>query len=193
MDWNSHTNDICTKLKSFFPLFYNIRHYLDLDHIRTIYYTMIYSRLKYGSIITGQTSRANLDKIQVLQNQLLKVLSCKHYRHPTNKLHNELSILKFEDMVKQETLSLMYNYVHNKLPKVFKNYFQHRNQLTEMITEHRKRRFIIPINNNNIGACTIKTIGSKLFNDKAPLLKLNKSIHTFRKDVKKMFLKYPEN
>ena len=68
LDWNSHTNDICNKLKRFFPLFYNIRPYLDQDHIRTIFYTMIYSRLKYGSIITGQTSQGNLDKIQILQN-----------------------------------------------------------------------------------------------------------------------------
>lgn len=192
LDWNSHTNDICSKLKRFFPLFYNIRSYLDLDHIRTIFYTMIYSRLNYGSIITGQTSQGNLDKIQILQNKLLKVISCKHYRHPTNKLHNELSILKFEDMVKQETLSFMYNYVHDKLPKVFKKYFEHRYQLTEMKTEHRKRRFTIPKSNHDIGKSTIKYVGAKLFNDKAPLLKLDKCIHTFRKHIKKMYLDYPE-
>ena len=190
MDWISHTNEICNKLKSFFPLFYNIRQYLDLDHIRTIFYTMIYSRLKYGSIITGQTSQANLDKIQILQNQLLKVLSCKRYRYPTNKLHNELSILKFEDMVKQEILSFMYNYIHGKLPKVFNNYFQHRSELNEMITELRKRRFIIPINNYDVGKSTIQTVGVKLFNEEAPLLKLEMSINTYRKHIKKRFLKY---
>ena len=102
-------------------LFYNIRQYLDLDPIRTIYYTMVYSRLKYGSIITGQTSQSNLDKIQILQNKLLKVLSCKRYRFPTHKLHEELSILMFEDTVKQETLSFMYNYIHGNLPTGFKN------------------------------------------------------------------------
>ena len=67
MDWNAQTKEICNKLKNFFPLFYNIRQYLDIDHIRTIFYTMIYSRLKYGSIITGQTSRENLDNEQILK------------------------------------------------------------------------------------------------------------------------------
>ena len=176
--------------KNFFPLFYNIRQYLDIDHIRTIFYTMIYSRLKYGSIITGQTSQANLDNIQVMQNKLLKVLSCKCYRYSTNRLHNELSILKFEDMVKQEILSFMYSYIHGKLPKVFNNYFQHRFELIDMITELRKRRFIIPINNYDIGKSTIQSVGAKLFNEEAPLLKLGMSINTYRKHIKKRFLKY---
>ena len=149
---------------------------------------MVYSRLKYGSIITGQTSQSNLDKIQILQNKLLKVLSCKRYRFPTHKLHEELSILMFEDTVKQETLSFMYNYIHGNLPKVFKNYFQHRFELTKMITELRKRRFIIPINKFDVGKSTIQTVGAKLFNDHAQLLKLERSINTYRKHIKKTFL-----
>ena len=126
---------------------------------------MIYSRLNYRSIINCKTSQGNLDKIQILQNKLLKVLSCKHYHHPSNKLHNELSILKFDNMVKQEILSFMYNYVHDKLPKVFKKYFKHRYQLTEMNTEHRKQRFTISMSNHDIGKRTIKYVGAKLFND----------------------------
>ena len=54
---------------------------------------MIYSRLKYGSIITGQTTNENINKIQTLQNRLLKVLLYKNYYYSTNKLHNELFIL----------------------------------------------------------------------------------------------------
>ena len=190
LDWNSHTNEMCNKLKAFFPLFYNIRQYLDQEHIRTIYYTMVYSRLKYGCIITGQTSQYNLDKIQILQNKLLKVLSCKRYRFPTHKLHKELSILMFEDTVRQETLSFVYNYIHGNLPKVFKNYFQHRFELTEMIKEPRKRRFIIPINKYDVGKCTIQTVGAKVFNEHAQLLKLERSINTYRKDIKKTTLSH---
>ena len=153
---------------------------------------MIYSRLKYGSIVTGQTTITNINKIQTLQNKLLKVLSYKNYRYPTNKLHNELSILKFEDMVKQETLSFTYQYIHGNLPNVFEKYFLHRNEPTEMIIEQRKRRFQPPIHNYDVGASTIKVVGSKLFNEKASELHLDKSIKTFRTKVKQMYLPYPE-
>ena len=62
-----------------------------------------------------------------------------------------------------------------------------------MKSEHRKRRFTIPKSNNDIGKSTVKYVGTKLFNDEAPLLKLDKSIHTYRKHIKTMYLNYPEN
>ena len=149
---------------------------------------MIYSRIKYGSIITGQTTDENLSKIQTLQNKLLKVLYYKNYRYSTNKLHNELEILKFNDLIKQETLSFVYQYVHGKLPSVFGNYFSHRHELTEMIEEYRTRRFILPRYNNDIGKSTIQYVGSKMFNEQAQQVKLNISIKTFRKHVKKLYM-----
>ena len=192
MNWDSHTNEICNKLKCFFPLFYNIRQYLDKEHIRAIFYTMIYSRIKYGCIVTGQTHINNINKIQTLQNRLLKVLSYKHYRYPTNKLHNEMFILKFTDMIKQETLSFVYNYIHEKLPVIFEKYFLHRHELPEMIVEQRKRRFRPPLHNNFIGASTVKVVGSQLLNINASTLKLNNSIKSFRNNVKQLYLPYPE-
>ena len=86
---------------------------------------MIYSRINYGSIITGQTTNENINKIQTLQNRLLKVLLYKSYYYSTNKLHNELSILKFTDLVNLETLSFVFKYLHGKLPGVFDNCFSH--------------------------------------------------------------------
>merc|ERR1711872_663719 len=58
----------------------------------------MYSRINYGSIITGQTTDENLSKIQTLQSKLLKVLYFKTYRYSTNKLHNILEILKFNHL-----------------------------------------------------------------------------------------------
>ena len=153
---------------------------------------MIHSRINYGSIITGQTTNENINKIQTLQNRLLKVLLYKNYYYSTNKLHNELSILKFTDLINQETLSFVFKYLHGKLPRVFDNYFSHRHELKEIIEEYRTRRFIYPMCKTDIGKSTIKYVGSKLFNEKAPLLKLNVTDKTFRKHVKNMYMTYPD-
>ena len=115
----------------------------------------------------------------------------KNYRFSTNKLHHDLSILKFEDIIKQETLSFVYAYIHNKLPSVFNNYFLHRQDISEMILEKRKRRFILPRVNTKVGENTIKYAGSKLLNENASELKLENTIKTFRKNVKKTLLTYP--
>ena len=95
-------------------------------------------------------------------------------------------------MVNQETLTFVYQYLHKKLPSVFKNYFLHRHDPTEMIMEQRKRRFQIPIHSHDIGASTIKVVGSKILNEKATKLNLNNKIKTFRAKVKQMYIPYPE-
>ena len=69
LNYNAHVDDLCDKLKRLFPVFYNIRNYLNIDHIRTIYFTMLYSRLKYGCITYGLTSNENVSKIQIMQNK----------------------------------------------------------------------------------------------------------------------------
>ena len=149
---------------------------------------MLYSRIKYGSIITGQTTNENLNKIQTLQNKLLKVLYYKSYHYSTNNLHNELSILKYNDLINQEILSFVYKYVNSELPSIFSDYFSHRHELVEMIEEQRKRRFILPRYKTDMGKNAMQYVGSKIFNEQAPLLKPTIYIYTFRWDLKKMYM-----
>ena len=84
LTWNQHINDLCNKLRSLFHIFYNIRRYLSKENIKTLYYTLVYSRIKYGLSVYGHAGVTKLNKIQFLQNQLLKVLSNKKFRHSTD-------------------------------------------------------------------------------------------------------------
>ena len=79
------------------------------------------------------------------------------------------------------------------MPKVFNNYFLHRQILSEMIEEKRKRRFILPRVNTKLGNNTIRYTGSKVSNENASKLTLNCKIKTFRKNVKNIFLTYQDN
>ena len=54
LSWNHHIEDVCRKLKSFFHIFYNIREYLSNKEIQSIYYALVYSRIKYGINVYGQ-------------------------------------------------------------------------------------------------------------------------------------------
>ena len=57
LTWTQHINELCSKLKSLFHIFYNIRNYLSKENIKTIYYTLIYSRIKYGISLYGQAEK----------------------------------------------------------------------------------------------------------------------------------------
>ena len=99
LNWKIHITEICKSLVKYFTVFYNIRKYISKKLMRTIYYTSIYSVIKYGIEIYGSAGITELKRIQTLQNKLLKVLLNKDYQYSTNLLHSELNILKVTILV----------------------------------------------------------------------------------------------
>ena len=164
LTWNNHINEICNKLKRLFHIFYNIRHLLSKDNIKTIYYALIYSRIKYGISVYGQACNTKLKRIQKLQNQLLKVLSGKKFRFPTDELHDEFELLTVKDISEQEILTFVHNFFSEKLPPVFNGYFETLASIHNRNTRHGSNLLSIPRHTTNIAASSIKIQGAKLWN-----------------------------
>ena len=188
LNWKAHIDDLCIKLKRFFPIFYNIRNYLNEDHVRTIYFTMLYSRIKYGSITYGLSSNENIGRLQTLQNKLLKVLLKKPFRYSTNLLHKDLFLLQVNDMVKQEILAFVFDFFKGNLPCVFDNYFEHRFSIENIQSGESRLRMLIPSHTTVIGEQTVKVQGSKLFNTFIDQVDLNVNTKTFKTKIKKLFV-----
>ena len=86
LNFNHHVQNVCSSIRRYFKIFYNIRRYLNNKQIEILYYSMIYSRIKYGITVYGFTSKSNMKKIQTLQNQLMKVITSREFRFSTNVL-----------------------------------------------------------------------------------------------------------
>ena len=138
----------------------------------------------------GLTSLANINEIQVLQNKLLKVLTCKNYRYSTNQLHNDFEILKISDIIDQEILAFVHGYINNKLPSVFDDYFSHRFAIEMYINNERKIRFTIPRHYTNIGADAMNVKGAQLWNNLKIDIKPTVSKKVFKKAFKDSILEY---
>ena len=152
---------------------------------------MIYSQIKYGLIIYGFTTKSNINKLQTLQNKLLKVLTFKDRRYPTNDIHSQLKILKIEDIFYQEKVSFVHNFINDKLPPTFQNYFTEFAQVHNIETRNKNHNLIIPRHKTNIGASTIKINGAKMWNDLDANIKQILNIKIFRKNIKEKILPYP--
>ena len=175
LTWNLHINEICNKLKRYFHIFYNIRHLLSKDNIKTIYYALIYSEIKYGISVYGQASNIKLNKVQKLQNQLLKVLSGKKFRFPTDELHDEFELLTVKDISEQEILTFVHNFFSNNLPPVFDGYFETLTSRLNRNTRNGSTLLKIPRQPTNITESSIKIMGAKLWN------KLDKALKVLQK------------
>ena len=165
LTWKHHIIELCNSLRRYFPIFYNIRSLLSLENCRTIYYTNIYSRIKYGIPIYGMANSVDLNALQTLQNKLLKVLLSRTHLFPTNQLHNDLNILKICNIFSQEVLNFVYSQFYNLLPEIFKDYYVTFSNIHNICTRDHDIRFIIPKHNSELDASTVKVLGATLWNE----------------------------
>ena len=139
--------------------------------------------------VYGHAGVTKLNKIQFLQNQLLKVLSSKKFRFSTDKLHNEFEILKIQDLLNQEILTFMFKYFANSLPPVFNNYYETLANTHGLNTRHGGN--IRKVNHRTkIGALSIKIHGPELWNKLDANLKSLPHVKSFRFMYKKSILPY---
>ena len=190
LNWNEHVASTIKSLNSLFSVFYNIRRYLTIEHIKVIYYAMIYSRIKYGICAYGFAKKENMDKVQILQNKLLKVILEKDRRTPTNELHKTLDILQVKDIFLQEISTFVCNYFQGNLPEGFSEYFTTMNH--PQGTRGNLKRLVPPLCRTDLGQKTVKFLGSKTWNDLSPELKAISNPKAFKKAFKNKKLKYPE-
>ena len=163
LSWKTQIDDVCNKLRSYFHIFYNIRDYLSQKEVQAIYYALVFSKIKYGINVYGQAGITKMGRIQTLQNQLLKVLSEKTYRYPTEKLHKELNLLLIDDISKQEMLTFVHNYFSSVLPPVFENYFElfkHPHDTRQEPNTIRIKKHVTVM-----AASSVQIKGAKLWND----------------------------
>ena len=191
LTFNQHVQSVCNSIKRYFKIFYNIRRYLHIKQAEVLYYSMIYSRIKYGIAVYGHTSKSNLNRIQTLQNQLMKVLTSREYRFPTNALHTEHKILKVADIFLQEKLSFVHNFMNNKLPSMFDNYYIKFSQIHNITTRNSNFNFIVPIFKSRFGSYALKIDGATVWNELDNSIKQITNVKTFRSKVKEKLLQYP--
>ena len=64
LSWKNHLSCIITKL----------RHYLSLNQLKQIYYTLCYSYISYAILAWGNTYYSHLNKLQTKQNRIVRLM-----------------------------------------------------------------------------------------------------------------------
>ena len=87
----------------------------------------MYSDICYGIEVYGLCSDTSLERLQVIQNKLLKLLLRLDPYTSTNLLHSELNILEVKDLYDTSLLLFVYANLQGDCPAALKDYFVTRN------------------------------------------------------------------
>ena len=187
LSWEDHINNLCKTLTKYFSVFYNIRNLIDNKLARTIYYACIHSRIKYGIEIYGSADENRLNKIQTLQNKLMKLLTRRDFLYSTDRLHAERNILKVKDIYETSLLHFTYNCINNNSIPNFKHFYKYQDNLYDHYTRHRKHITRNKIH-TEIGRSSTHYASATLWNTLPPELTSIKTYHSFKRTLFKRYI-----
>jgi len=206
LHWDYHVAELSKKLSRANGILSKLRYNATLAACLQVYYAIFYSHLIYCCSVWGLTSEENINKLQVLQNKCVRIMTFAPYNCSADPIFIDLKLLKVREIVKLDHLKLAYDYQSNKLPEDLMSLFQLSSDvhLTNLVLNSAtKNLFFIPsIRTKTYGNQSVRYYCAKLWNSifKSGSIQINgnckdnvqlsriKSPHHFKNVIKKHFL-----
>ena len=166
LTWEKHIDELGSKIVQYASIFRKVRDLLPTNCLQSLFNSFIQSRIDYAIEIYGDANKKAIQRIQVHQNRILKILQFKRRLASTNEMHKKFNVLKISDQYEFKILKLMHSYVNNKeiLPDSFHNLFRTRSSFHSYRTRN-EDLFEIPKTRNRFGNCAISVKGAKIWNN----------------------------
>ena len=124
LTWQYHIQIVAKKLSIAVGILSKLRHYVPKGVLIKVYYGIAYPYLLYSVTNWENAAKTHIQKIQVLQNRQIKIIS-NTFKFKTKllPLYQELNILKFHNIYRLEVIKFMNKHKNGKLPALFNDYF----------------------------------------------------------------------
>ena len=134
LTWKFQTEKIKSKLSRSCGLLAKLRHYNNLDLLRTVHFATFDSIMRYAVQVWVQNKNTTFKEIEKLQNKAIRIMCFKSKLEPTKPLYRELKILKIRDLLTLNNCQFVQDHMIGKLPlnesyKSFNEYYKESAQL----------------------------------------------------------------
>ena len=159
-----------------------IRHYIDLNSLKLLYYSLVHSHLIYCVTTWGGAPSTTLQPLIILQKKIVRIITKSPFDHPSAELFNKLKIMPFNQLYRYH-LSLLMHRIHNKK-------FTGKYNLIRLDQTHKyntrssiKQNYHSTFNRLNIGLSSFIVQGPKFWNQIPVEIKLL-PFHLFKRKLK---------
>lgn len=181
LNWNSHIDQICSKISSGLFALKRMSKFSNLHTLKQIYFALIHSHIAYGILVYGGTSKSNLNKILILQKKALRIILKLKWNDSVKMHFSELGILT----VYSQYIFELCLYIKKNINNFVKNGNYHKYN-----TRHKND---IAFDRHKLSMFERKPSysGLKYFNILPNEIKVTEDFNKFKNKLKSMMLKKP--
>jgi len=108
LNWNTHTDKLCSSLKSSSYLF----KYCDIETLKTVYHSYFESKIKYGILSWGVTKKQNITSILKCRERILRIIDKAQYLNSCRVIFKKLGLLTVPGLIIKEACLLVKENLH---------------------------------------------------------------------------------
>lgn len=173
MRWDLHINNVCNTVRSILFRFKFLKSILDLPNLKTIYYSLVESRLSYGIIGWGSAVNYYIKKLEIIQKKFLKIMLNKVNTYPSDNLYIDANVLDIRQLFYYTVVINLYNKKNTLRP------VDHTYQ-----TRTREVSYRTPFSVKSIGQRSVSYLSPRFYNFLPDEVKNINSFNLFKKRVK---------
>lgn len=142
ISWEKHLHRITDKILAMIPVIYKCRTYLNDKTKYLIYNTFFLTHFRYLIPIWGTCYTTSFEKMQILQNKILKIIFNYNILTSTDQLYKELKVPKLKALLQLEQCKL----IHKILNADHKTntHFTYTNEIHDYCTRTRNNLYLEP-------------------------------------------------
>jgi hypothetical protein len=187
LTWDKHIQEISSKISRSIGVISKLSYKLPRHILFNLYNTMILPYLSYCNIVWGINYPTHLEKLNLLQKRIVRVMCGRNRSEHTAPLFNHLKLLKVTDINILQTSVFMYKIYNHQISSHFSNYFYLNSDVHQHYTRSHQNYHLCTIR-TNIRKFSIKFHGPSVYNNIPDDIKILQPISRFKKSLKQHLL-----
>ena len=181
LKWNNHIQNLTNKLSKSLYIITKIRHYVDINSLKMLYYSLIHPHLNYCITVWGGAPKTVLKPLINLQKKAMRIMTYSAYDHPSAPLFSKLNLIPLNEMYTLNLSLLMYK-IHNNAFTGQYNLIQLNNLHTYNTRSSSNTNYFQQFHKTNQGLNAFTAKGIKIWNQIPVKFKIL-PLHLFKKNL----------
>ena len=175
MRWESHINQMCSKVSRNLYLLFKLKPYIDLQNMKNFYHAHCLSHFNYCSTVWSKASDVLLKKANRLHRRAANLLLPSETMSTDNKFQ-KLGILSLNKQFRYNTLVMMFNAHLNEGPTY----------LSKLLNiSNRRHRYLIPVTRIDLYKASFSFQGPSLWNSLPMEIRQCRTLASFKSQLRK--------
>ena len=193
LSWHTHIQYVTKKVLKACGAMAKLRHCVCIETLKNVYYSLVYSYVRYGLMIWGKSSPSALSSLYSAIHKVLRIMTFAPFGNiDLHPIFDFLNVLNLDQMISFETGKYLYKFHQNLLPpSALGNYFEPDPFVNRHSYGLRSRTMNAPtrlVCRTKYSEKSIQISGVKFWNNIPKEIQESLSLNIFKKSFKKFLL-----